>query len=358
MFGITYSQHETNRSNPRWKQKTKCLQKSIFDIGQLDGHEIGGEHKGRTGVNLGSDLDKEEGQDSVSDLDLEDLAIVVDLLKYSQESGSDTLSEELAADIMWDEMELSDMEELNSRNVTDNKNEGKHTGEARSSHQQLEWFPYGSQQVRNEWPRRGWINAEETYLHLMLHLYKKVHALVDLFDLYFPHWKTLFRTKSRVQAILNLELEENLSLFENRFYCLSIGTLLSLVLLCYILLMVDLANPIFNSKLDLYPCDTDAFMCTSSLRFRSGVKSSQLTFECKCWWFLENISTFMSQHGLFSKCIKPRTIENLFLANCSDFSLTDSERFRHRVKLDEFFHNCIWGVSKPIPFPNLLRLRG
>ena len=60
--------------------------------------------------------------------------------------------------------------------------------------------------------------------------FEKVRALVDIFDLDFPHWTTLFRTKARVREILNMDLRESLSVFDNKCYSLSLGRLLSLVL--------------------------------------------------------------------------------------------------------------------------------
>ena len=161
-------QQNTNSSGNRGTRLLDGMQgdDSQFDdrrvnSGQLDGlerHEL-------DGTMTEGDFVVEETQDSVLDLDLRDLANVIEMFKYSQDSGSDISSANLAADMMWDEMELGDGEELISIHTAEKqeKDNRQRTTEASSSQQHLEWFSYGSQQVRIEWPWRGQMNPDNIY---------------------------------------------------------------------------------------------------------------------------------------------------------------------------------------------------
>ena len=61
--------------------------------------------------------------------------------------------------------------------------------------------------------------------------YEKVRALVGIFNLNLPHWKTLFKNKARVRETLKIELNETTSVFGNKCFSLRLKDILSLVML-------------------------------------------------------------------------------------------------------------------------------
>ncbi|KNZ48193.1 hypothetical protein VP01_5846g1 [Puccinia sorghi] len=137
--------------------------------------------------------------DCVSDIDFRELAEVVELFKVENLDRSDDSTEDLAAKLLWEEIEETKSVKNAERILIDDvPDKGKANG------YQFKWHPYGSQE--------------------------KVRALVAIFNLHLPHWTTLFKNKASVCEALNIKLNDSISVFWNKCFSLRLKDILCLVI--------------------------------------------------------------------------------------------------------------------------------